>query len=438
MPAMTHAAAGLAVGIDVGTSGVRAVALTEAGTCVAQAAMALPAPRRDGARVAQSPTVWAEAFDACLDALLAQIGAANVRALAMAATSGSVLLADAQGQPLGEALMYNDASAAGAAVRVAAVAPPDCAARGTASGLARALSLFAEAGAARAAHLLHQGDWLAGRLLGRFGDSDENSTLKTGYDPLRREWPAWMAELPLPRHLLPRVHVPGTPLGTVGSEARARHGWRADTQVVAGTTDGVAAFLATGAAELGEAVTSLGSTLVVKLLSRTPLAVPEFGIYSHRLGDLWLPGGASNAGGAALLAQFSVARMRELTPLLRPDEPTGLDYYPLPATGERFPVCDPTLAPRMTPRPPDDARLFQGLLEGLAAIEAEGYERLAALGAPRVVSVRSVGGGAANVAWSRIRARWLGVPLLEAVHTEAAFGAARLAANALRRGGQWA
>jgi sugar (pentulose or hexulose) kinase len=437
MKAMAHAAAGLAVGIDVGTSGVRAVAVTDVGACVAQAATPLPTPRRDGDRVAQSPTVWAEALDTCLDTLLAQIGAASVRALAIDATSGSVLLADAQGKPLGEALMYNDASAADAAARVASVAPPDCAARGTASGLARALSLFAETGATHAAHLLHQGDWLTGRLLGRFGDSDENSALKTGYDPLRRQWPTWIEELPLPKHLLPRVHMPGTLLGAVSPEACARHGCRADTQVVAGTTDGVAAFLATGAAEVGDAVTSLGSTLVVKLLSHTPLVAPEYGIYSHRLGDLWLPGGASNAGGAALLAHFSVARMAELTPLLRPDEPTGLDYYPLPATGERFPVCDPTRAPRMTPRPPDDARFFQGLLEGLAAIEAEGYERLAALGAPRVVTVRSVGGGAANAAWSRIRARRLGVPLLEPAHTEAAFGAARLAANALRRGGRW-
>ena len=443
---MLHADPGLVVGIDVGTSGVRAVALRPDGSCAAQAAVAMPAPHREAARVAQSPMVWAEALAGCLDALHAQVDPACVRALAMDATSGTVLLADAQGEPLGEALMYNDASAQAQAALVAALAPADSAARGAASGLARALSLLADAGAdasadagaAPVAHLLHQGDWLTGRWLGRYGDSDENSALKTGYDPRSRSWPAWLDGLPLPRRLLPRVHVPGTLLGPVGTGAQRRHGWRADTQIVAGTTDGVAAFLATGAGELGDAVTSLGSTLVVKLLAPAPIAAPAFGIYSHRLGDRWLAGGASNAGGASLRVHFDVARMTELTPLLRPDEPTGLDYYPLPAPGERFPVDDPALASRVSPRPAGDARFFQGLLEGLAQIEGLAYERLAELGAPRLRSVRSVGGGTANPAWARIRARRLGVPLLQPAHTEAAFGAARLAAEALHRVGLWA
>jgi hypothetical protein len=434
---MPRSDAGLVVGIDVGTSGVRAVAVAPDGACAAQASVAMATPRRDGARVAQAPSVWADAMAECLDALHAQVDPALVRGLAIDATSGTVLLADVRGAPLGEALMYNDASAVEQAARVAAVAPAESAARGTASGLARALSLIAESDAAWATHLLHQGDWLAGKLLGRFGDSDENSALKTGYDPGARGWPAWLDGLPLPRRLLPRVHVPGMPLGSVGRAAQLRHGWRADTQVAAGTTDGVAAFLATGAAEVGDAVTSLGSTLVVKQLAPAPIAAPTYGIYSHRLGDRWLAGGASSAGGASLLVHFDVARITELTPLLRPDAPTGLDYYPLPATGERFPISDPALVSRVTPRPVDDARFLQGLLEGLAEIEGLAYDRLAELGAPRLRSVRSVGGGAANPAWARIRARRLGVPLLEPAHTEAAFGAARLAADAMRRVGRW-
>ena len=51
--------------------------------------------------------------------------------------------------------------------------------------------------------------------------------------------------------------------------------------VVAGATDGCAAFLATGVDKPGEAVTSLGSTLVLKLASEQPLFAPEYGLYSH-------------------------------------------------------------------------------------------------------------------------------------------------------------
>ena len=73
---------------------------------------------------------------------------------------------------------------------------------------------------------------------------------------------------------------------------------------------------------------------------------------------------ASNSGGAALLAHFSAAEIAELSTRLRPDIPTGLDYYPLPAPGERFPVRDPALPSRVAPRPDDPARFLQGLLEG--------------------------------------------------------------------------
>ena len=59
---------------------------------------------------------------------------------------------------------------------------------------------------------------------------------------------------------------------------------------------------------------------------------------------------------------FSDAQLRELTPRLDPSLPTGLDYYPLTKPGERFPINDPTLQPRLTPRPDDDAIFLQGEL----------------------------------------------------------------------------
>ena len=49
--------------------------------------------------------------------------------------------------------------------------------------------------------------------------------------------------------------------------------------------------------------------------------------------------------------------------------------------GERFPIADPAFEPRVTPRPEDERLFFQGLLEGIAAVEALGYRRLAELGA---------------------------------------------------------
>ncbi|MGB7932431.1 MAG: FGGY-family carbohydrate kinase, partial [Gammaproteobacteria bacterium] len=84
------------------------------------------------------------------------------------------------------------------------------------------------------------------------------------------------------------------------------------------------------------------------------------------------------------------------------------------------------------PRPADDAVFFQGLLEGMAAIERRGYRLLEKLGAPYPLRVHSIGGGAANAAWRAIRENLLGIPVDLAEHQDAACGAALLA----RRGAE--
>ena len=123
----------------------------------------------------------------------------------------------------------------------------------------------------------------------------------------------------------------------------------------------------------------------------------------------------------------SSPKMAALTPSLQPEQATSLDYYPLPAPGERFPINDPALTSRVTPRPLDDAQFFQGLLEGVAGIEQLAYQRIAELGAPYPQCVLTVGGGARNAAWTRIRERRLGTTMALAPHDDAAYGTALLA-----------
>ena len=252
---------------------------------------------------------------------------------------------------------------------------------------------------------------------------------------MRRGWPDWLGRTGADLALLPDVVAPGTPVGTISAESAQRFGLPSDLAVVAGTTDGCASFLATGADRVGDAVTALGSSLTLKLLGERPLFSPQFGIYSHRIGDAWLAGGASNTGGKVLAHFFSVERIVELSRTIDPSKPTGLDYYPLTGAGERFPVADAALAPRLEPRPADDVLFLQAMLEGIAAIEASGYRRLAELGGPALRSVRSVGGGARNPAWTAIRGKKLGVPFLGAVSEEAAAGTARLALQGARQAG---
>jgi sugar (pentulose or hexulose) kinase len=305
---------------------------------------------------------------------------------------------------------------------IAESAPDGSAAHGATSGLAKAMQLRA----LKPNRLLHQADWIASRFSGKIL-SDANNALKTGYDPVNECWPEWIGALGFNVGLLPQVLAPGEPAGTVTREAAQTFGLGAKTLVVAGTTDGCASFLATGAGQVGDAVTALGTSLTLKLLSDRPVFAPQFGVYSHKLFGMWLAGGASNSGGGALLAHVSPQEMESLTAELDPAAPTGLDYYPLSRPGERFPFADPFYAPRLEPRPPSRAQFLQGLFEGVAAIEALGYARLAELGAPRLQTLRTVGGGAKNPAWRRIRERVLGVAMREPRSDEAAYGAALIA-----------
>ncbi|CAO2814990.1 unnamed protein product [Amaranthus hypochondriacus] len=200
-----------------------------------------------------------------------------------------------------------------------------------------------------------------------------------------------------------------------------------DCVICAGTTDSIAAFLAARATEPGKAVTSLGSTLAIKLLSKSRVEDARFGVYSHRLDDKWLVGGASNTGGVVLRQLFTDEQLEKLSEHINPAVPSSLDYYPLPAAGERFPVADPNMKPRLHPRPDNDSEYLHGILESIARIEAKGYSLLKELGATEVDEVFTAGGGAKNEKWTKIRERVLGLSVSRAAHTEAAYGAALLA-----------
>ncbi|MER9635880.1 FGGY-family carbohydrate kinase [Mesorhizobium sp. M0228] len=411
----------LAIGIDIGTSGARAVAMRPDFSIAAHSAIALERFGLNG----RDPAVWWEAVGATLAEVLKCIDRAAVLSIAVDGTSGTLLPVDGSGRPLAEPLMYNDKVADDIILTaIAGAAPATSAALGATSGLAKALSFQHLPGVAT---VLHQADWIAGQFSGRFDVSDENNALKTGYDVEARRWPDWIAATGMRMEFLPRIVRPGDVTGTLTASAAKMFGLPRDVVVVAGTTDGCASFLATGATAAGAGVTALGSSLTIKILSDRPISAPQFGIYSHRLGNTYLAGGASNSGGKVLAQHFPVARIVELSKKIDPATETGLDYYPLPAPGERFPIADPVLPPRLEPRPADDADYLKAMFEGIAAIEALGYRRLAELGAPRLTSVRSVGGGAANPAWTAIRQRKLGVALVPALSEEAAAGTARLA-----------
>jgi hypothetical protein len=324
------------IGVDLGTSGCRAVAIDRDRRVIAEARTALPQPVRDGTRgVEQHPLLWWNALVRVLRRLTGQLAQFSPQALCVDGTSSTLLLCSPDGEPLAPALMYNDSRSLAEAERIARAAPEASPARGASSSLAKLLHLERHLDPRPGTLALHQADWILGRLTGRFGVSDWNNCLKLGLDPRSEHWPDWLSRLGLGAVGLPEVVAPGTAVGSLSPTAAEATGVPARALVLAGTTDSTAAVTATGAMAPGDAVTCMGSTLVLKIVGREPVTAPRFGVYSHRFGAQWLIGGASNSGGAVLRQFFDDDRIRQLTEALEPDRPTGLDYYPLPAPGER-------------------------------------------------------------------------------------------------------
>ncbi|QYX33379.1 FGGY-family carbohydrate kinase [Sphaerospermopsis torques-reginae] len=411
------------LGIDFGTSGARAIVIDEEARIVSQM-------RYPWANVTNWVNCWKDALWGLIEGI-SQEWRREVGAIAINGTSSTILLTDAAGQPVDAPLLYNDPRGSMMLKDLSSIAPPNHTVLSATSSLAKLLWMQQLPTFGQARYLLHQADWLAFLLHGKLGISDYHNALKLGYDVEKLQYPEWLEKLEIPV-FLPQVLAPGTPISEISPEIAAKFGFSRDCLVCAGTTDSIAAFLASGAKLPGEAVTSLGSTLVLKLLSRTRVEDARYGIYSHRLGDLWLTGGASNTGGAVLKKFFTDAELVSLSQEIDVSKVSELDYYPLLKEGDRFPINDPHLPPRLEPRPDDPKEFLHGLLESMARIEAQGYELLQQLGADKLSYVYTAGGGAANSTWTTIRSRYLEVPVVASNKTEAAYGTALLAMQGSR------
>jgi sugar (pentulose or hexulose) kinase len=419
----------LALGIDLGSSGLRLALIDAGGAVVDEVAGPYPAP------FAQ-PRGWRDGLIGLCSQLPAE-RRRRVGSLAVAGTSGTLLLCRGDGSlvdehhggiSLAEALPYHLAcpEQAGAASAIAACGP----ASSPSGSLARALRLLEAAehlAPAESWLLRHQADWLLGWLLGDWRWGEEGNNLRLGWDLQHGRWAGAIGAQPWSQ-ALPVIRASGEVLGPLAGGAAALLELPPGCRVVAGSTDANAAVLAADPGDQ-DGVCVLGTTLVLKQWCAEPIQGP--GVSCHRVAGRWLVGGASNAGGGVLRRFFSDGQLAELSRQIDQAHDSGLELRPLNGRGERFPVDDPTLEPVLEPRPVSDALFLQGLLEGLAEIEKAGWTRLRQLGAPAVLRVISLGGGARNPQWRAIRQRRLGCAVLNRPRLSAAQGMARLAATAL-------
>ncbi|NGN68079.1 carbohydrate kinase [Streptomyces sp. A7024] len=434
-----HSDDSVTLGLDLGTQSARAVAIDAHGTVLAAASRPLTS-RRDGRSHEQDPEQWWTALAEACRETLTLLGPRTVTALAIDGTSGTILLADAQGTPLTPALMYDDGRAATEAARANEAGADIWQRLGYRSmqpswALPKLLWLLEHSAPPQGTRLLHQIDLITWRLAGHQVASDASHALKTGYDLIDERWPdKEFAALNIPGSLLPEVVRPGTVLGTVAAEAARITGIPEGVAIVAGMTDGCAAQIGAGALTPGAWNSVLGTTLVLKGASPHLVRDPAGVVYCHRgPAGTWLPGGASSSGAGVISREFPDADLVALTEAAaRTKSPSGSTpvAYPLVGTGgERFPFRAPDARPFMLGDPADEAERFHAHLLGVACLERLCFDYLDHLGAPVDGPLTLTGGGARNAYWNQLRADVLGRPVSLPEQAEAAVGMAVLAAT---------
>jgi D-ribulokinase len=427
------------IGIDLGTQGIRALAVYAGGRVAAEAHVRLP--DTPGGLPAgwseQDPREWRRAMMVCLRALTGQLpGQARMAGVCIDSTSGTILPVDAVGNPLHNALMYNDQRSEGQvpAVRTAGA---DLQAKlgyvfGSSYALPKLLWLRQERPEVyeRTAKFLHAADYLSGCLTGHFDLSDTSNALKTGYDLIDLTWPDFIEHsLGIELARLPQVLLPGEQFGEVSQPAAEESGLSVGTPVYAGATDGTAAQLASGAALPGDWNSTLGTTLVFKGISSRLLPDPLGWVYYHRHPEgWWMPGGASNTGTEWILCDHPGEDLDLLNRGAEARLPTDLLRYPLAKRGERFPFMHSGAEGFILGASQDPLKRFAAGLEGLAFVERLAYDVLARIGLEVGPRVYITGGGTRSPLWSRLRASILGKILVQPMITETAMGAAVLAA----------
>ncbi len=428
----------LVVGIDLATAAVRAVAADASGTIHAAAERLLPQPDVPlPGWSEQDAGSWWPAVASALADLSDRLGkqAGNVAAVSVSATSATVVALDAAGAPMGPALTYADQRAVTEAAAAQAAAPRRWSTLGLTMapsfGLPKWAWILGHLGGAPMARLGHASDVVVNRLTGTLAPTDTSHALKSGYDPVQRGWVTEAMEaLGIGDHLLPEVLAPACLAGRLSRDASRATGLPIGCEVRLGMTDSCAAQLAAGAAEPGEFVSVLGSTLVLKGASLLqPLADPAGAVYSHfHPSGWWLPGGASSTGGRALIAGFPHADLQHLDALAAGRGPSTIVAYPLLGKGERFPFAAEKAQGFTLGTPRDDVDRYRAILEGVAFVERLGYDRLRALGAEPKGLIASAGNGSASAVWNTIRATVLGACLEAKPSAGTALGACILAA----------
>ncbi|MDA7423827.1 xylulokinase [Thalassococcus lentus] len=427
------------LGLDLGTSGLKALLIDEDQNPIAEATAPLTVSRRHVGWSEQDPADWISAAEHVLDKLAGTVDLSGVKGIGLSGHMHGATMLDANDDVLWPCILWNDTRSS----EQASAMDGDPIWRAISGNIVFPGFTAPKVQWMRETHpevfnrissVLLPKDylrfWLTGEKMSEMSDAAGTSWL----DTCSRDWSDTLLE----RSGLSREEMPGLVegsqvSGTLRPSLAARWGFSGDVPVAGGAGDNAASALGMGVVKSGQAFVSLGTSGVLFAACDGFQPDPETAVHTfcHALPDMWHQMGVILAATDALnwwanlVGSDPVSLTRELGALQAPGATAFLPYL----GGERTPLNSASVRGGFVglDHATDRAAGTRAVLEGVAFALADNRDALAAAGTT-VESCVAVGGGSQSEYWLQVVATALNIPLDVPVGGDfgAAFGAARL------------
>ena len=435
------------IGLDLGTSGLKAILIDDAQRILAEATAPLTVQRPHEGWSEQIPADWITACETVLAKLSAH-GLSKVKGIGLSGHMHGATLIDAADQTLRPCILWNDTRsfAEAAALDANPLFRPltgNIVFPGFTAPKLDWVRIHEPAIWARVAKVLLPKDylrlWLTGEHVAEMSDAAGTAWLDTG----KRDWSDDLLQATgLTRAQMPRLVEGSEPSGTLRPDLAARWGLPKGVVVAGGAGDNAAAGIGVGVVRAGQAFVSLGTSGVLFAANDGYQPDPGTAVHTfcHALPGTWHQMGVILAATDALnwystlTGQSAATLTGELGPLQAPSKTLFLPYL----GGERTPLNDAAIRGAFLglEHTTDRAAGTRAVLEGVTFAFRDSRDALAATGTS-LNEVLAVGGGSKSDYWLQAIATALDVPLLlpAAGDFGGAYGAARLAIMAVTGAG---
>ena len=429
------------LGIDIGTSGVKAVVLDEAGAVVGQGAAALTVQRPHPLWSEQDPDAWWRATNAAVQAIDASIRR-SVRGVGLAGQMHGATVLGADDRPLRPAILWNDGRSAAQCAAIESAVPTlrqiagNIAMPGFTAPKLMWLRDHEPDVFAQVATVLLPKDYVRLRMTGDKASDLSDSAGTLWLDVGARRWSdTLLAACGLTIDQMPALFEGSAVTGTLQPDVADAWGM-ARVPVAAGGSDNAAGAVGVGVVGNGNALLSLGTSGVIFVATDAFRPSPDRAAHTfcHALPGLWHQMSVHLSAASCIdwVARLTgTTGIAELFARAETAGPAGGPELFLPyLSGERTPHNDAEVRGAFLALDHDTNgdRLAQAVLEGVAFALADGLDVLRETGTV-IDRLSVIGGGARSSYWGRVIAAAMNVELvyLEGGEVGPALGAARLA-----------